>query len=175
MAVYRNDIVNIELNGGSIFRSFINKTVGEGDKNGNRFGVRLFRNGEPENIEGSTVTGYFIRSNGTTVIMGGSAAGNVATVELPESCYSVEGNFSLAIKITGGNATGTMRIVDGTVVNTVIGEILDPSGIIPDLEELMAVIERAEEAAEAIAEFAITEQLISGDNYRLIVNVEGGS
>ena len=60
MADYREHIVNIDLESGQVHRSFANFAIGEGDINSQRYGVRLFRNGNPVDVEGSVV-GYFIR------------------------------------------------------------------------------------------------------------------
>ena len=143
MANYREDIVDIELTGGSLHRSFCNRAIGAGDEDANRFGIRLFRNGQPENVSGS-VMGLFIRADGSTVpIASGTVNGNMAYVTLPEACYDVEGVFSLAIKITGGGITGTMRIVDGTVSRTSTDVAVDPGTIIPSVEDLIEAIEEA--------------------------------
>ena len=48
--------------------------------------------------------------------------------------------------------------------------MLDPTGDVPDIDELMAVIERAEDAAEAIADFSVSVTLNSGDDYTLVVS-----
>lgn len=143
MAVYKEDIVDIELNSGSIHRSFMSHSIGSGDDMANRFGVRAFRNGEPESI-GGTCAGYFIRADGATVVINnGIVDGNLAYVTLPDACYAVEGNFSLAIKCTGGNAIGTMRIVDGTVARTTTGSPIDPGTVIPSIEDLIEAIDEA--------------------------------
>ena len=175
MSLIKNDIADIELNCGSIHRSFIQKNVGEGDENANRFGIRLWRNGEPESCGGSTCIGYFIRhGNGDTVtINGGLFSGQEAFVELPEACYAYDGGFTLVIKLVGGDVTGTMRIVDGTVVDSMIGAPIDPGSVIPDLSDLLEVIERAEDAAETIAGISVSAQLIEGDNYAIVVNTGG--
>lgn len=170
MAIYKRDIIDIELENGNIYRSFMHHAIGEGDINGNRFGVRVFRNGEAVSLSGCIVTGYFIRADEQTIICPGETDGNIAYVPLLQSCYTKEGNFTLAIKITGGGVTGTMRIVDGTVVNTTTDAVLDPTGDVPDIDELMAVIERAEDAAEAIADFSVSVTLNSGDDYTLVVS-----
>lgn len=167
----RADIVEINLDNGQLYRSFANKQIGEGDQAGNVFGGMLTRNGQPVDISGALVTGYFIRSDGACIIINGTASGNTFTVTLPAQCYAIEGNFSLAINVTGAGSTETMRIIDGTVVNTATGIVIDPGSIVPSLEQLLAVIEQAEAAAEEIAGFVITEELISGDDFRLIVSV----
>lgn len=177
MGLNKTDIIDIDLNIGSVFRSFANKIVGEGDKNVNRYGVRLWRDGEPVSIGGASCMGYFIRhGHGDTVtINGGLFSGQEAFVTLPEACYAYDGAFTLVIKLVGGDVTGTMRIIDGTVVDSMIGSPIDPGGVIPDISDLMAVIERAEDAAETIAGISIYAQQVDGDNYAIVVNTGGGS
>ena len=177
MALFHTDIADIDLSCGTVHRSFAQKTIVEGDTNANRYGIRLWRNGEPESCGGSTCMGYFIRhANGDTVtINGGLFSGQEAFVELPASCYAVEGGFSLVIKLVGEGITGTMRIIDGTVVDSMIGSPIDPGSVIPDISDLMAVIERAEDAAEVIAGISIYAEQVAGDNYAIVVNTGGGS
>lgn len=157
MAIYKTDIADVELNGG-IHRSFCGNLIGEGDIQGDRFGVRCYRDGQAESVAGSTVVGYFIRADGSTVVISsGVVDGNLAYVILPQSCYAVEGAFSLAIKLTGGGITGTVRIVDGAVARTTTGTVVDPGNVIPDISDLLAAIEDLEEAAEAAQ--AITDNI----------------
>lgn len=177
MAIYHEDIIDVELKSGTIHRSFAQKIIGEGDIKANRYGVRLWRDGEPVNAGGSNCMGYFIRhGHGDTVIInGGLFNGQEAYIELPDSCYAYDGAFTLVIKLVGGGVTGTMRVVDGTVVDTMIGSPIDPGGVIPDISDLLAVIERAEDAADTIAEFSVYAQQVEGDNYAIVVNTGGGS
>ena len=171
MAIYREDIIDVELETGTVHRSFANRSVGEGDINGNRFGVRILRNGEEVNLSGVTVIGYFIRANGTTEVISGSRSGSMCWVELPQACYAVDGNFTLSIKLTDGTVTMTARIVDGTVVNTVIGSIIDPGSVIPDLASFTALVERAEAAAETIEAYSISAVNLTGTRYRIDVEM----
>ena len=144
MAIYKEDIVSIDLENGTIHRSFLRHSIGGGDKLANRFGVRVFRNGQPEALSGYC-KGYFIRSSGETIVISdGTISSNVAYVTLPETCYAVEGVFSLAIKVINGSETVTMRIVDGVVSRTSSGSAVDPGTIIPSVEAMLAEIEAAE-------------------------------
>lgn len=146
MAIYKTDIVDIELNSGSIHRSFMNRTIGEGDDMANRFGVRVLREGRPENLNNVECSGYFIRPDGSTIVIDNGVVDSVdsiAYVTLPEACYVYEGSFCLAIKLTGGSVTGTVRIVDGVVSNTSTTTYVDPGTIIPSIEYLIAAIDAA--------------------------------
>ena len=143
MAIYHEDIVSIDLESGTIYRSFMNHAIGYGDDDANRFGIRAYRNGVAETL-GGTCAGYFIRADGATVtIADGVVSGNLAYVTLPEACYAVEGNFTLAIKVSGSGVTGTMRIVDGVVSRTSTSATVDPGTIIPSVEDLIDAIENA--------------------------------
>lgn len=149
MANYREDIVNIELTGGNVHRAFMQKTIGGGDDRANRFGVRVYRNGEPEQLTGNCF-GLFIRADGATVaIENGTISGNLAFVTLPEACYVVEGVFTLAIKVTYGGEKVTMRIVDGVVSRTSTDVAVDPGTIIPTVETLIEAINEAVESVPA--------------------------
>lgn len=168
----RESIVDIELNTGTLFRSFTCNVIGEGDEKANVFGGKLYRNGAPVDITNANVNGYFIRADGATVVIEGTATGNQFSVTLPKSCYAIEGKYTLAIKVSGGGISGTMRIVDGTVENTSTSAAIDPGGVVPEIDELMAVIGRAEAAAEEIANYIVYDELIEGDDYRIIVDFE---
>lgn len=143
MANYKEDIVDIEMKGGNIYRSFMNHTIGYGDDDANRFGIRVFRNGQPEALVGDCF-GLFMRADGGTVpIENGVVDGNTAYVTLPEACYAVEGNFTLTIKVNGGGVTGTMRIVDGVVSRTSTSVVIDPGTVVPSIETLINAINAA--------------------------------
>lgn len=170
MANIRENIVEVELEARQLHRSFASHMLGEGDVNAQIYGVRLFRNGEPENVEG-TVTGYFIRADDQTVVMEGEKEGNVAKVTLAESCFAVPGNFMLAIKVTSGTMTNTLRIVDGTILETVKGDIIDPGNVIQDLSDYEALAERIEAAAEETEGIEFSVSQIEGTRYKLVADI----
>lgn len=148
MANYREDIVNIELTSGTVHRSNLNHTLGGGDYLADRFGVRLYRNNSPENVSGS-ISGYFVRADGYTVpIASGATDGNKAYITLPAACYEIEGKFTLSIKLTGNGVNGTIRIVDGVVVQTSTNSVASTS-LVPSVETLVEDIAAAVAAIPA--------------------------
>ena len=150
MANYREDFAIINLETGTISRNFMNHSIGGGDALGDRFGVRVFRNGEAVTL-GGTCAGYFVRNTTgeTVVITGGVVSGNEAYVTLPAACYAVEGSFTLAIKVTVDSEIVTLRIVDGVVDRTNTSVIVDPGDILPSIEDLLQAIEDAVESIPA--------------------------
>lgn len=148
MAIYKQDIVDVELNSGTIHRSFLNHSIGSGDTAANRFGIRVLRAGVAVALAGVACQGYFRNANGENIALTshGTVSGNVAYVTLPQACYNVEGNFTMSIKLIGGGVTGTMRIVDGVVDNTNTGGAVAPTESIPTYTEVLAVYDQAVDA-----------------------------
>lgn len=167
MAIFNEDIVNVDLQGGNLQRGYLNMQVGEGDGSANRFGVNVLNGGEPASLSGASCVGYFIRPDGITLVLNGTVSGNKAYVDLPAAAYAKEGNFSLAIKITGSGYENTLRIVEGTVINTTTGEISDPAGQLPSLEQYEEAVEDAEAAAEIIESMHVAATQITGTRYKI--------
>lgn len=120
-----------------------------GDKNAHTFELSLYRNKEPLKIDGAGVIGYFIRADGYTVPVDGTASGSVAKVTLSESCYAVVGQFNLIIKVTIESERKAVFWGNGYVTRSQTDAIIDPSQTIPSLDELLAQIAATEAAAKA--------------------------
>lgn len=163
MAIDHLDIVDIELTSGSLHRSFLSHSIGLNDNNANSFGVRVFRNGEPVNLESGWVQGFFHNSHGENIALTqhGTFLYNVAYVTLPQACYNYEGQFTLAIKVISQNTanTVTMRIIDGVVVNTNTDNPVAPVETVPTYEEILALYGEMLEAKEGSVRFDITQEL----------------
>lgn len=158
MAIYKRDIVDIDLESGSIHRSFISQTIGSGDNSANKFGVRTFRDGVPEDLSGASCQAVFMNAEGTNIALTsyGTVSGNEAYVTLPQACYNVEGQFTLAIKLVKGGETVTSRIVDGIVCNTGTTGTVAPTESVPTYQEILDVYDAMLSATSA-ANLAIAE------------------
>ena len=152
MALFHQDIADIDLESGSIHRSFLNHSIGTADSAANRFGVRVFRKGNPVDLSGVSCQGFFRNSRGENIALTsyGTVSGNVAFVTLPQACYNYSGNFTLSIKLVGSGVTGTMRIVDGVVDNTNTSGAVAPTGSVPTYQEILSVYD---EMVDMIADY----------------------
>jgi len=168
----KGSIIDVELTAGNVHRSYMNRIIAEGDGSADRFGMRLTENGAPVSLMGAACIGYFIRPDGVTLVINGEISGDTASVVLPAAAYAKTGQFSLAVKVTGSGYADTMRIVDGTVVDTTTGTINDPSSEVPSLADLLAVIEDAEDAADTIEGLTVTASQIEGTRYGIAVTKE---
>lgn len=155
MAIYKSDIADINLNSGTIHRSFLSHAIGMTDSQADQFGIRAYRDGAEEDLTGATVQGFFRDSHGNNIAIttGGIVSGNMAVITLPQACYNYEGAFTLAIKLIGGNVTGTVRIVDGTVSNTNTTGAVAPTETVPTYQEILATYD---EMLDALEEFAVS-------------------
>lgn len=116
-----------------------------GDNQGNLVGVTVTDSGEPATLSGD-VRGFFIRSDGNTVIMSGTIDGNKVTVVLPSACYTVVGQFSLVIKV-GQVAVGACT---GYVYQSNTDSTVDPEHVIPDIDQLLTRVEALEGRATTL-------------------------
>ena len=152
MAHYKTDIVDIDLNTGNIHRSFMAHSIGHMDDDADRFGVRVFRGGVAEDLGNASCQAVFMAPDGQNIALTsyGTVSGNEAYVTLPQACYNVEGQFTLAIKLVGGGVTGTVRIVDGIVDRTGATGTVAPTSAVPTYQEVLAVSEQAIAAVEDV-------------------------
>lgn len=172
MGVYREDLVDIELESGSIHRSFLNHSIGKGDNLGNRFGVRLYRNGEPVNLGTASCMGVFMAPDGTNIALTSQyTGGNIAFVTLPQACYNVEGQFTLSIKVIQDGITETMRIVDGIVDNTGVDGAVAPVATIPTYQEILAVYDQMLAAKAGSVRYDIDQDLSTAQRAQARSNI----
>ena len=168
MAFYKQDIVDINLNTGNIHRSFLNHAIGYKNDDADRFGIRTFRDGVPQDLTGASCQAVFMAPNGSKIALTsyGTVSGNVAYVTLPPACYDYEGQFCLSIQLVGGGVTGTMRIVDGMVVNTGASGTVAPTSSVPTYQEIIAQYD-AMVAATAAANGAIAATYSGSATYKI--------
>ena len=158
MAIYKTNMMDIDLAKGQIYRSFLNHSIGTQDQQADRFGIRVFRDWEEVDLTGVTVQGVFMPPQGAPIAITGSTYtsidGNTAEVILPQACYNYEGKFTLAIKLVDATnaVTGTMRIVDGMVDNTHASGTVAPTGSVPTYQEVLAVYDDMVDALVTVDE-----------------------
>lgn len=170
MAIYKEDIVDINLETGNIHRSFLAHSIGYLDQKADHFGVRVFRGKDPVDLTGVSVQGIFMPPQGSPIAItsGNSVSGNVAYVVLPQACYNYNGQFCLAIKLVDSNnsITGTVRIVDGMVDNTHASGTVAPTSAVPTYQEILSTYD-AMVAATAAANGCIAATYSSSATYKV--------
>ena len=170
MAIYKRDIASINLETGTIHRTFLNHSIGYKDQKADHFGIRVFRDGEPVDLTGVSVQGVFMPPQGDPIAItsGNIVSGNEAEVVLPQACYNYDGQFTLSIKLVDATnaVTGTMRIVDGMVDNTHASGTVAPTSAVPTYQEILSTYD-AMVAATAAANGAIAATYSSSSTYKV--------
>ncbi len=121
-----------------------------GDNLAHTWMVLITRNGVPADLTGATATAYFTRGDGNTVMLVGTAEGNVCAYTMLSTCYAVPGPLRCVLKVTSPTI-GTVTLLDKIVQvrQGVGGSIIDPGTAIPSLEQLLAAVPAAEAATKA--------------------------
>lgn len=153
MAQYKN-LYKVDLSGKSS-PVMLQSMISEGNANANMVGAVVYDKGDPVQLNGSC-TGRVLRADGNTVALVGTIDGNTAYVTLDSQCYAIPGTIVVIVNWVSGENVTTLVKVCGTVERTQSGGIIETETI-PNLDELLAQIERMEEvteAAEAAADHA---------------------
>lgn len=130
-----------------IDRTAIRPALLTGDSQAHTFRIAVSRSGQAVPLAGAVVSGYFVRADGVTVPITGSASGSTASVTLTDGCYNVPGRFQLVVKLSLSGETSTVFWGDGAVASSRTDAVLDDEGVIPSLDELLAQIAATEAAA----------------------------
>lgn len=135
-----------------------------GDELSHRFQVDVCRAGEPVQLSGAAVTGYFIRPDGATVSIPGLAEDSCVTLTLPAACYRLPGRFSLVIRLMQDDVKTAVFWAEGAMTLSATDTLVD-DGVIPSLDDLLAQIDAMEKATAAANEAADTvmQKLNSGE------------
>ena len=107
-------------------------------------GAHQFRiTSESGSFTGS-ITGYMIRSDGTTCTVAGETDGGVAVVTLNQDCYNVPGRFMLSIFETVDESSSTcIYACTGNIARSTTGTIVDSGDIVPNLQNITAAYQAA--------------------------------
>lgn len=124
----------------------LGRLFGTDETNGHTFQITVIDQGEPVDLTGASLVGYFVKSDDVTVTIDGtnvSASGNVATVSLPTNCYTVTGRFTFLIRATLNGVIHAIYYATGYVVRSYTDQI-DSTVTVRTLDELEARINALE-------------------------------
>jgi hypothetical protein len=120
----------------------------QGDANAQTIRIEMTDKGKPASLEGYEADGYLIREDGHKVMCRGAIGGNVVTVPLNEHCYAVPGAYAAYVRIKTPDAQTRrtiLRIV-GYVIDEGNGPLVDTENVVPNLDQLLVMLERMDEA-----------------------------
>ncbi len=118
-----------------------------GDENAHTWRVEIKDKGQPASVSGG-VMGYFVRSDGDTVIANGTLEGNVAKVTLPKECYAYEGDLQALMRLSSGSENVSLSALLFRVRSIVTDAVVDPGEVVPSLDELFAQLAAIHQATK---------------------------
>ena len=146
-----------DLNNGLTAR-FCPDIVFTEDNNPAVIGVRLFYGDTPAPQTGASCVCYCIRADGNTVQFTGTVSGNEVSATLPKSCFYAVGQLAIMLQtVTGTGNSAVITTVLKLVVNvepSKTGSSIDPGNVVPNLTQLLAMLDQMEAATDAANEAA---------------------
>lgn len=112
------------------------------------FIISVRKNGEKQIVAGS-VSGKFIRANGTTIFLQGSIVDGDAVVRLHQDCYNVQGRFTFNIFNTQSGVTTCIYSAVGKIDMGSTETVIDAGDVVPDISDVVAAQEAAQAAITA--------------------------
>lgn len=117
------------------------------DNLSNEISVELLDNGEAATVSGSVVC-KAIRADGGTVTFNGTLTGNTVSAILPAAAMAVTGRVGVLLQlVTGEVKTTVLKAVFTSDVGTT-DTIIDPGSVVPDISDLLAMLDQMAEAIE---------------------------
>ena len=128
------------------------------DNNPAVIGVRLFYGDTPAPQTGASCVCYCIRADGNTVQFSGTVSSNEVSATLPKSCFYAVGPLAIMLQtVTGTGNSAVITTVLKLVVNvepSKTGSSIDPGNVVPNLTQLLAMLDQMEAATDAANEAA---------------------
>lgn len=144
------------------------------DAAADRIVAEIVEGGNPVTLTGVSCTGKFYRPpNREEISLKGSINGSAASVTLNEHCYTAEGQYEAEIKLTQGSVTRTILSITGYVHRAGSGAIVDISGVIPNIDALLAQIQATKDAAAEAILAANGAKLATDEANRAALKLEG--
>ena len=120
-----------------------------GDNQAHRFELEILSGSKAVDLTSATVTGYFTNfKEDTTVTVPGKVEGGKAVVVLTKPCYTLHGQFVLAIQVKSGEVEDTVFLGEGFMRRTKGETIIYDDYIVYDVNTLLAQISAMKTATE---------------------------
>jgi len=132
----------------------LGRFFGSDETLGHEFIITILDGGEPVDLTGATIAGYFFKPDGLVEPILGeentSVDGNTVTVRLTAPCYTATGRFTFTIRANHNGVIHTIYYATGTVTKSYTDEA-NTSGVVKTLDEINAEILALQDKVDAVA------------------------
>lgn len=150
-----------------------------GDSSAHDWQVTVTNNGEPVDLTGASVVGYFYRHHdGETPFVTGMTSGNVASVLIPAEAYAYTDRVTAIMRATIDGSIVTLDAIEFTVAPNLTGELIDPGDVInidtvlAEIETMEALIPQAQGVISSSVRYDTTQSLTSAQKQRARSNID---
>jgi len=134
---------------GPILPEALPGTFYQSEREAHKFVISATRGRQPVALTGA-VTGRCIRrADGGTVELQGEIVDGSAVLALEQACYAQPGWIALTIYVTDGDVKTAVYSAVTTVTLTTTETIIDPGHVVPDVDDVIAMMGEAEAAIDA--------------------------
>lgn len=128
-----------------------------GDKLAHEYVLSVYNGGEEYSTGGGSAVLYLTRYDREVVMVTGTLSGNTITFTFPQEAYAIPGPMACRACYTKGGATVTLahrwfRVLDPGET----GGTIDPGEAIPDLNDLIAMVQNMEYAVRYDSDQGLT-------------------
>lgn len=120
-----------------------------GDNRSVLVGVHVTDGGAPADLSGSVVAHVVRSADGGTVTFNGLLDGSDVSAVLPEACFAYPGRIAVMLQLVDGTTKTTLCRAVYDVVAGETGTSIDPGSVVPDLSDILAMLDEMEQATEA--------------------------
>ena len=168
MDVMQKIAYTIDLRSGLVQRPLHSQLM-KGDKSANCVVVKITNGEEQVDLSGVAADGGFIRSpDAAEILLKGTADGDLVTVVLDDACYAQEGYCEINVRLTKNGTTRTILSLTGYVLSRGSGAVVDIGGVVPNIDDLLAMGAVVSDAANrAVAAAAAAQE--AAQNLRITV------
>lgn len=119
------------------------------DNNSLIVGVRIFNGGAAASLAGNVVCHVIRDADGGTVTFNGALSGNSVSATLPAACFAYPGPIAVMLQLVTGTVKTTLLKTVYNVAQGSTSTSVDPGSVVPNIDNLLAQIQRMEQATTA--------------------------
>ncbi|MBQ8971804.1 MAG: hypothetical protein IJ074_01810, partial [Clostridia bacterium] len=149
--------VRLEKCGARIGETRPDDLILPGDSSGHIWEVTVLEDGAPADLSDGSVSAYFMRADGKTVVQRGVIAGNVCKVALSAECCAISGPLRAAMRLTSASAAMTLADCLFQVRGALGDDFINGGGAVPSLDTLLGQITRLEAGLDRLDGYTLIE------------------
>lgn len=143
-----------------------------GDSNAHEWRVTVTNDGEPVDLTGASVTGYFYRhyDSASPFVNTTVTSGNVASVTIPAEAYAYEGYVTGVMRMVLDEDIITLDAINFSVSKDVTAAPIDPGDVV-NIDAVLALIDDMEALVASSVRYDMAQSLTTAQKTQARSNI----